>query len=110
LLALAAIAFFGSTFIGKQPLVRRMLGAAFDQTLEISSRAWLVLNSLWVVWFAALAAVNIYVARNFTEAAWVKFKVVGIPIALFIFMLPQVVWLSSRTKPPPAETPQSEEG
>jgi intracellular septation protein len=98
LLGLTAIAFFGSMFIGKQPLVRRMFGAAFDDTLQISARAWLLINSLWVVWFAVLAAVNIYVARNFAESTWVHFKVIGIPVATFLFMLPQVLWLSSKTK------------
>jgi BolA protein len=49
LLGLTAIAFFGSMFIGKQPLVRRMFGAAFDETLQISARQWLLINSLWLV-------------------------------------------------------------
>jgi intracellular septation protein len=105
LLALAAIVFLGSMFIGKQPLVRRMLGAAFDETLQISSRAWLLINALWVAWFVILAGVNLYVAWNFTESAWVHFKVIGIPVALFVFMLPQILWLSGKTK-----TEQSDQG
>jgi len=98
LFALAAVAFLGSMVLGKQPLVQRMLGAAFDDTLQISPRAWAAINSLWVAWFALLAAANIYIARNFTESAWVHFKVFGITIALFIFMVPQVLWLSGKTK------------
>jgi intracellular septation protein len=99
LLGLTAIAFLGSTFIGKQPLVRRMLGPAFEGTVDVSSRAWVAINSLWVVWFALLAAANIYIARNFAESVWVHFKVIGIPVAMFIFMLPQIFWLSSKAKP-----------
>jgi intracellular septation protein len=98
LLALTAVAFLGSMFIGKQPLVRRMFGAAFDESLQISPRLWLLINTLWVVWFAALAGVNMYVARNFAESTWVHFKVIGIPLATFLFMLPQVLWLSGKTK------------
>jgi intracellular septation protein len=103
LLALASAAFLGSMFIGKQPLARRMLEAVFNQTLQISSRAWLMINSLWVGWFALLAAANIYVARNFAESVWVNFKVFGITVAMLIFMMPQVLWLSSKTKPVPAD-------
>jgi intracellular septation protein len=103
LFALAAIAFLGSMFIGKQPLVRRMFGPAFHETVQISSRAWLLMNALWVVWFAILAGANIYVARNFAESVWVHFKVIGIPVALFLFMLPQVFWLASKTKDTPPE-------
>src|ERR1700733_4100950 len=67
LLALAAAAFLGSMFIGKQPLARRMLESAFNEPLQISARKWLLINALWVVWFAILAAANLYVARNFAE-------------------------------------------
>ena len=52
LLALTAIAFLGSMFIGKQPLARRMFGPAFEGTLQVSPRAWATINVLWVAWFA----------------------------------------------------------
>jgi intracellular septation protein len=105
LFALAAAAFFGSMFIGKQPLVRRMLGPAFEDSLQVSPRAWATINSLWVAWFALLAAANIYIARNFTESVWVHFKVIGIPVAMFVFMLPQIFWLSGKTKATPSDPP-----
>jgi intracellular septation protein len=98
LLALAAAVFLGSMAIGKQPLARRMLEAVFNEPLQISARAWLLINSLWVGWLALLAAANIYVAQNFAESVWVNFKVFGITVAMLIFMLPQVLWLSGKTK------------
>ena len=98
LLALASAAFLGSMFIGKQPLARRMLEAVFNEPLQISARAWLLINSLWVGWFALLAAANIYVAWNFAESVWVNFKVFGITAGMLIFMVPQVLWLSGKTK------------
>jgi intracellular septation protein len=98
LLALAAAVFLGSMVIGKQPLARRMLEAVFNEPLQISARAWLLINSLWVGWLALLAAANIYVAQNFAESVWVNFKVFGITAAMLIFMLPQVLWLSGKTK------------
>jgi intracellular septation protein len=98
LLGVASAAFLGSMVIGKQPLARRILEAVFKEPLQISARAWLLINSLWVGWFALLAAANIYVAWNFTESAWVNFKVFGITAAMLVFMLPQVLWLSGKTK------------
>src|SRR6204780_2466397 len=85
LLALTAAAFLGSLGIGRQPLARRMLEAAFDEPLKVSSRTWLLINSLWVAWFALLAVANIYVARNFAEGVWGNFKVFGISVATMIF-------------------------
>jgi intracellular septation protein len=57
-----------------------------------------VINSLWVGWLALLSAANIYVARNFAESTWVNFKVFGITVAMLLFMVPQVLWLSGKTK------------
>jgi intracellular septation protein len=98
LLALTAAVFLGSTVIGKQPLARRMLEGIFDEPLEVAPRAWQVINFLWVAWFALLAAANLYVARNFDEDVWVKFKVFGISGAMVVFMIPQVLWLSSKLR------------
>jgi intracellular septation protein len=97
LLGIGAAAFLGSMLIGKQPLARRMLEAAFPEPIEMSARAWLLINALWVGWLGLLAAANIYVARNFTESTWVHFKVYGITLLLFVFMLPQILWLSGKT-------------
>ena len=99
LLGLTAAAFLGSLVVGKQPLVRRMFEGVFDEPLAVSSRAWLAINCLWAAWFALLAVLNIYVARNFTESTWVHFKVYGITPATMVFMFPQVLWLSSKAKP-----------
>jgi BolA protein len=96
LLALTSAVFLGSLIIGKQPLVRRMLEAAFKEPLAVSARAWVVLNLLWAAWFAGFAILNLYVARNFAVAFWVKFKVFGFPAATMVFMLPQVFWLASK--------------
>jgi intracellular septation protein len=98
LLGLGAIAFLGSMFIGRQPLARRMLEAAFPEPIEIPARTWLLINALWAGWLALLAAANIYVAWNFAESTWVHFKVYGITLLLFVFMVPQVLWLSGKTK------------
>jgi intracellular septation protein len=103
LLGIGAAAFLGSGFIGKQPLARRMLEGVFEEPVQVARSTWLLINSMWAGWLALLAAANIYVAWNYAESTWVHFKVYGITIALFVFMLPQVLWLSGKTKPVPAE-------
>ncbi len=109
LMGLTAVAFLASMLFGKQPLVRRMFEGVFTETLAVSARGWLVLNSLWAAWFALLAILNIYVAHHFSENTWVNFKVYGITPATMLFMIPQVLWLSSKIKPDgvPEELPVS---
>ena len=99
LLSIAAVAFLGSNFIGKQPLARRMLEGVFDQPVDLSRQGWVVINCAWAAWFALLAVANIYVAHNLSESTWVNFKVFGISIAMIVFMVPQVIWLNSRIRP-----------
>jgi intracellular septation protein len=109
LLGLTAAAFLGSSIVGKQPLVRRMFEGVFDEPLAVSPHAWLVINCLWAAWFALLAVINIYVARNFSESTWVHFKVYGITPATMLFMFPQVLWLSSKAKTAPGSAPAPSE-
>jgi intracellular septation protein len=99
LLGLAAVAFLGSMIIGKQPLARRMLESVFEEPLRVTARGWALINGIWALWFALLAVANIYVAHNFAESVWVNFKVFGISLASMAFIVPQVVWLSSKLKP-----------
>ena len=73
LMGLTSAVFVGSLVVGKQPLVRRLLEAAFPEPLAVSARAWLTLNLLWAAWFAAFALLNIYVAKNFAVSLWMNF-------------------------------------
>ena len=99
LLGLTSIAFLASLGVGKQPLVRRLFDSVFEQPLAISARGWRAINLLWVLWFALLAMLNIYVARNFAESVWVNYKVFGLPVATMIFLIPQVIWMSGKALP-----------
>jgi intracellular septation protein len=97
LLGAAALAFLGSTVVGKRPLARRLLEGVFSEPLDLSRQTWILINLGWALWFAALAAANIYIAWNFQESVWVNFKVFGITVAMLIFMIPQVIWLNGKT-------------
>jgi intracellular septation protein len=101
LLALTSIVFLGSMVVGKQPLVRRILEAAFPEPLSVAPGSWRTINLLWAAWFAAFAILNLYVAKHFDVSLWVKFKVFGFPAATMLFMLPQIFWLSGKASAAP---------
>jgi len=85
-----AIVFLGSQWIGEKPIVQRMLGSA----AELAPTQWIRLNQIWVVFFAAVGAINIYVAYTFSEAFWVKFKLFGMLGLTIVFVVIQSVWLT----------------
>ena len=91
---LIAIVFLGSQWIGDKPIVQRMLNNA----AELSPDQWVRLNQIWVVFFSIVGGINLYVAYNFSEAFWVKFKLFGMLGITLIFVIIQSVWLTMATQ------------
>ena len=93
----AAIAFLTSQFVGERPIIRRIMEAASkdaDAPFELAPRQWTTLNLAWVIFFVIGGALNIYVAYNYPEATWVKFKLFGLLSLTLIFVVAQSVWLA----------------
>lgn len=91
-----ALVFLGSFWVGDQPLVRKFFGLVGELNLEgISTRQWNRLNFVWVAFFVVAGILNIYVAYNFSQATWVKFKVFGLMALTFVFMVAQTLWIAS---------------
>ena len=92
-----SIVFLGSLWVGDKPLVQRFFGLVEGMPLErISPQQWSKLNIVWVLFFITAGALNIYVAYNFSEATWVKFKVFGLMALTFVFMIAQTLWIANR--------------
>ena len=60
-----------------------------------SPRLWRQLNILWVVNFAVLGALNLYVMYNFDEQIWVYFKTWGMIGLSLLMAVGQALWISS---------------
>ncbi len=82
--------FMGSQFIGEKTLVERMMSHAITAPVAI----WRRINLAWVVFFVAMGALNIYVAYNFSEEAWVNFKLFGMMGLTLVFVFGQAFYLS----------------
>jgi intracellular septation protein len=92
-----AVAFLVSMWVGDRPLVRRAFDMADDlPTDQISRSQWMALNLVWVLFFAFMGLLNIYVAYNYPEEFWVKFKVFGLMGITVVFMLGQSFWMLSK--------------
>ncbi len=91
-----AIVFLGSFWVGDQPLVQRFFGLVEGMPLGKITRAqWNKLNIVWVLFFVAAGLLNIFVAYNFSQETWVKFKVFGLMALTFVFMLLQTFWIAN---------------
>lgn len=91
-----AVVFLGSFWVGEQPLVQRFFGLVEGISLQrITRQQWNKLNFVWVVFFVLAGLLNIYVAYNFSEATWVKFKVFGLMALTFVFIVVQTFWIAN---------------
>jgi len=102
---LIAVVFLGSQWVGEKPITQRML----ENAAELERPQWLKLNLAWVGFFAFAGAVNLYVAFNFSEEFWVKFKLFGMLGLTIVFVIIQSIWLSMLAKPDSAESTETEQ-
>jgi intracellular septation protein len=91
-----AIVFLGSQFVGAKPIAQRFLQSASKEEINVPAGDWRALNLMWVVFFAAVGAINLYVAYNFPENVWVNFKLFGLTGLTLVFAMGQALWLSRR--------------
>ena len=90
-----SLVLFSTQFIGKKPLIQRMLEHLLEgQHGNIPVMVWKKLNAAWGMFFAFLGGVNLYVAYNFSTDAWVNFKLYGVMSFLILFSVAQAVFLS----------------
>lgn len=89
---LFAAAFLGSQLFGQKTFTERLMGHA----VELEPALWRQLNTLWIINFAVLGALNLYVMYNFDEQTWVYFKTWGMIGLSLLMAVGQALWISSR--------------
>ncbi|MCV2357182.1 septation protein A [Paucibacter sp. B2R-40] len=106
--AMATVFWASQAFWGKN-LIKAMLGAE----LELPDFVWKTLNRAWVLFFAALGVLNIYVAYNYSTSAWANFKAFGTTGLILVFTLAQGIYMSRylpEAKPDAAPEDATKEG
>jgi len=79
-----------ATFAFKRNAIRSMLGSQ----IELPEAVWSRLNFSWMGFFLAMGAINLFVAYNFSESAWVNFKLFGGIGLMILFVFAQSLMLS----------------
>jgi len=59
-------------------LLQEMFEKGIDQGINAPQKLWRNLNHLWALAYFLFGFLNIYVAYEFSEAFWVKFKLIGL--------------------------------
>tara|TARA_B100001250_G_scaffold414376_1_gene452332 strand:- start:1322 stop:1858 length:537 start_codon:yes stop_codon:yes gene_type:complete len=89
-----ALAFLFTQFFGERTLIEIMIG----KTINLEKKLWKKMNLMWFFNFIFLGAINLYVVYNFSEEAWVNFKLFGMLGITFIMAIIQSIWIASQYK------------
>lgn len=72
---------------------RNLIRSAMSKQLALPDDVWGRLNSAWMVFFAAMAALNLYVAYGFSTDVWVNFKLFGTLGLTLLFVVAQAFYV-----------------
>ena len=93
---------FGTILVAGRLLARRnFVRSLLGKQLELPDPVWERLLWVWAGFFAAMGALNLYVAFNFPTDTWVSFKLFGLMGITLAFTLAMGVWLARHMKEAP---------
>ncbi len=101
---LAAVLLISNLFF-KKNFIQQMMG----KIMQAPSAVWTKLNLAWVIFLVGLGFLNLYVAFNYTENAWVNFKLFGVTGMMFVFVILQTLVLKKYLVEP-AEAKPADKG
>ena len=91
-----ALALIGAQLVLRKNLIRSLIG----QQMSLPDPVWDKLNLAWSAFFAAMGALNLYIAFNFPLELWVNFKMFGFIGLMIAFVIAQTAYLSRYLKEP----------
>ena len=80
----------GSALLFKKNLIRSMM----EKQVRLPDLVWNKLQASWIGFFAAMGALNLYVAYNFSTETWVNFKLFGGMGLMLVFVFLQALLLA----------------
>lgn len=96
---LSSLVFLLSSYIGKKPLIQKMM----ESNVKLPEKIWLRLNLAWAIYFLVMGTLNIYVAYHYDTDVWVNFKLFGGAGFMLIFVFIQAMYLTRHAIPQPTE-------
>src|SRR4030065_385529 len=73
---------------------KNLIRAMMEKQVTLPDVVWSKLQASWIVFFAVMGALNLFVAYNFSTDAWVNFKLFGGLGLMLAFIVLQALMLS----------------
>jgi intracellular septation protein len=88
---------FGVVLLGGLLFGKSLLGYVFNAAFQLDEEGWKKLTLRWGIFFLVLAVMNEVVWRNFSDEAWINFKVWGTMPITILFTLSQMPLIMRHT-------------
>jgi intracellular septation protein len=88
----------GTLAAGQLFFRKNLLKSLMGSQMELPDAAWRVTNWTWIVFFAVMGALNLWVAFNFDTDTWVNFKLFGGLGLMAVFVVGQALYLQRYMK------------
>ncbi|MBI2725203.1 MAG: septation protein A [Polaromonas sp.] len=88
--------------IGQLVFKKNGIKSLMGTQMNLPDAVWRTVNLSWVVFFAVMGVINIWVAYSFPTSTWVNFKLFGGMGLMVVFVLAQAVYLNKHIKQDPA--------
>ena len=69
-----------------------------SKDLNLPDRIWSQVNLAWAIFFILMGFLNLFIAFNYSEYVWVKFKVFGSLILTIFFSILTAVYISIKSR------------
>lgn len=88
----------GALLVGQLLFRRNLLKSLMGTQMELPEPAWRMMNWSWIVFFAVMGVLNLWVAFNFDLNTWVDFKLFGGIGLMVVFVVVQALFLGRYLK------------
>lgn len=88
----ALILILGKLVLNKN-LIQKVMGEQIKVRKSSEAKIWNILNIVWILFFACLGSLNLFVANNYSSDIWNSFKLSTFGI-LIVFVIFQGIWLT----------------
>ena len=88
----------GALLVGQLVLRKNLIKSLMGSQMELPEAAWNAMNWSWIGFFAAMGALNLWVAYEFDTETWVNFKLFGGLGLMLVFIVVQALFLGRYIK------------
>ncbi|OQW42594.1 MAG: septation protein A [Proteobacteria bacterium SG_bin4] len=77
---------------------KNLIKTALEKQMILPTTVWNTLNLSWIVFFAIMGCINLFVAFSFSLDTWVSFKLFGATGLMLVFIVAQIIFLGKYLK------------